>query len=62
MALAEEYAVADRLGLHEAARLLAQRLAPADPALASPAPTRTATDEDVRRALLAALRAPAEVG
>ena len=61
-ALADEYAVADRLGLRAAARLLAQRLAPADPALAAACADPTVTDEGVRRALLAALRVPAEVG
>ena len=62
LAWAEEYAVADRLGLHEAARLLAQQLAPSDAALAATCSDRSATDEDVRRSLLAALRSPAQVG
>ena len=60
--LAEEYAVAERLGLHQAARLLAVRLAPRDEALTAVCADPQAGDDDVRRALLAALRAPAEVG
>ena len=60
--LADEYAVVDRLGLHESARLLALRLAPHDAALASACADPSATDEDVRRALLHAVRTPAEVG
>ena len=62
VALADEYAVVDRLGLHESARLLALRLAPHDAALASACADPSATDEDVRRALLHAVRTPAEVG
>ena len=60
--LAEEYAVAERLGLHKAARLLAGRLAPRDAALTAVCADPQAGDDDVRRALLAALRTPAEVG
>ncbi len=62
VALAEEYAVADRLGLHQAARLLAQRLSPSDRALAAACADPDAPDDAVRHALLAALRSPAGVG
>jgi len=61
VALAEEYAVAERLGLHEATRMLAQRLAPHDPAVAAACADTGAGDDDVRHALLAALRTPAGV-
>jgi hypothetical protein len=60
--LAEEYAVAERLGLHQASRLLAGRLAPRDAALTAVCADPQAGDDDVRRALLVALRTPAEVG
>ncbi len=62
VALADEYAVVDRLGLHESARALARQLAPHDAALATTCADPDASDEDVRRALLGALRSPAEVG
>jgi hypothetical protein len=60
--LAEEYAVAERLGLHRAARLLALDIAPHDPALAAACSDAAASDDAVRRALLAALRGPEAVG
>jgi hypothetical protein len=60
-ALAEEYAVAERVGLHQTVRLLAQQLAPGDAAVAEVCASSGSEDADVRRALLAALRAPAEV-
>lgn len=59
--LAEEYAVAERVGLHRTVRLLAQQLAPADSSVAEVCARPDAEDADVRRALLTALRAPAEV-
>jgi hypothetical protein len=59
--VAEEYAVAERLGLHHALRLLAGRLAPWDKALTQACSDQTADDDDVRRALLAALRGPGAV-
>jgi hypothetical protein len=59
--LAEEYAVAERLGLHRAARLLALDIAPRDPALAAVCSDPGAGDDAVRRALLAALRGPEAV-
>jgi hypothetical protein len=59
--LAEEYAVADRIGLHRTARILARELAPYDDALAAVCADPTADDAAVRHALVAALRTPAEV-
>ena len=61
VALAEEYAVAERLGLHEGLRLLAQRLSPRDDALAAVCADPDAGDDAVRHALLAGLRTPAGV-
>jgi hypothetical protein len=61
LALAEEYAVADRLGLHQGARMLARALAPHDDALDAVCQDADADDEAVRRALVAALRSPAGV-
>jgi hypothetical protein len=54
-ALVDEFAVAERLGLHHAVRLLAATLAPGDTEVARAA----ATDDDaaVRRALVASARA-----
>jgi len=60
-ALAEEYAVAERVGLHQTVRLLAQQLAPHDPAVAAVCADVAADDSAVRHALVAALRSPAEV-
>jgi len=60
-ALAEEYAVAERLGLREATRMLALRLAPRDGTLAAVCADPAAGDDAVRRALLTSLRTPAEV-
>jgi hypothetical protein len=60
-ALAEEYAVADRLGLHHAARLLARAIAPRDEHLAAVAAAPDADNTAVRAALVAALRAPTEI-
>jgi hypothetical protein len=59
--LAEEYAVADRLGLHRTVRLLAQQLASHDAHLAEVCADADADDAAVRTALVAALRAPSEV-
>lgn len=60
-ALAEEYAVAERVGLHQTVRLLAQQLAPHDPAVAAVCADVAADDSAVRHALVAALRSTAEV-
>lgn len=60
-ALADEYAVAERVGLHQTVRLLAQELAPHDAALASVCADREADDAAVRHALVTALRSPVEV-
>jgi hypothetical protein len=57
--LADEYAVADRLGLHQTVRMLAQRLAPRNDALTAACADPDAGDDVIRHALLAALRAPA---
>ncbi|MBI1376475.1 MAG: hypothetical protein GC157_03185 [Frankiales bacterium] len=59
--IADEYAVADRLGLHRAARLLALQLAPRDERLSAVCADSEADDDAVRAALVAALRAPSEV-
>ena len=59
--LAEEYAVADRLGLHRTVRLIAQQLAAHDEHLRAVCADATADDAAVRTALVAALRAPTEV-
>jgi len=59
--LAQEYAVADRLGLHRTVRLLALQLASHDAHLAEVCADRTVDDAVVRSALVAALRAPTEV-
>ena len=59
--LAEEYAVAERLGLHRAVRLLAQQLAPNDATVAAACSDASAGDDVVRRALLASLRGPGAV-
>jgi hypothetical protein len=59
--LADEYAVADRLGLHRTVRLLAQQIAGHDTHLAEVCADDAADDAAVRTALVAALRAPTEV-
>jgi len=60
-ALADELAIAERMGLHRSVRLLAQELAPHDESLAAVCADPGADDAAVRQALLAALRAPGEV-
>jgi hypothetical protein len=59
--LAEEYAVAERVGLHRTVRLLARHLAPHDSSLESVCADPTADDAAVRHALVAALRTPGGV-
>jgi hypothetical protein len=55
--LVDEFAVAERLGLHHAVRLLAAQLAPGDPevaaAIAGGGPGSTDSDAAIRRALVA---------
>jgi hypothetical protein len=60
--LAEEYAVAERVGLHRTVRLLALQIAPHDARLAEVCADAAADDAAVRHALVAAVRSPAEVG
>ncbi len=58
-ALADELALAERLGLHRAMRLLALEIAPRDERVAEVCGDAEADDTAVRQALLAAVRNPA---
>ena len=60
-ALADEYAVAERVGLHQTVRILAQQLAPGDVTVTTVCADSASDDSAVRHALVAALRAPAQV-